>query len=492
MSIYYVFLSAKLCAFSVNITFTHIPLYSFTLYNIFMSYKAKIGFYGAVDSVTGNNFYFEAQGTKIAIDCGLYQGSKYADDRNHAKFQIKPNEIDYLIITHSHIDHVGRIPKFVKEGFSGKIISTKPTKKLAEIMLLDTVNILAHEAIRDGVLPIYEEKDVHEAMKLWQGIEYYEEYGIAPNLSFTFYDSGHMLGSAMLRLKLGKDEMIFTGDLGNSPAPLLRNTDSIKGVKYLLMEAVYGDRNHENREERKENLKKAVIESVGKNGTLLMPAFSIERTQEFLFELNELVEHHKLPNVKIFIDSPLAIKATEIYRQSDKYFNQDARHVIKSGDDVFRFPNLFFTETRSESMSIWDYHGPKVIMAGSGMMNGGRIMHHFKHFAGDSKTTILITGYQASGTVGRRLLDGERDILIGEDHIHVKAQVSVLNGYSGHKDLDHLLEFVEDGSDTLKKIFVAIGEPHSTMFLAQRINDYLGIDAVVPELNTSVELTFEE
>jgi metallo-beta-lactamase family protein len=457
-----------------------------------MSYKAKIGFYGAVDSVTGNNFYFEAQGMKIMIDCGLYQGAKYADERNHESFQIKPADIDVLIITHSHIDHVGRIPKFVKEGFHGKILSTKPTKRLADLMLHDTVNILAHEAIVDGVPPIYEERDVYEAMKLWHTVEYYDRYDLADNLSFVFHDSGHMLGSAMVRIKLGSDEMVFTGDLGNSPTPLIRDTDSIEGVKYLLMEAVYGDRNHEDRSTRKENLRKAILESIGKSGTLLIPAFSIERTQELLFELNEMVEHHKLPTVKIFIDSPLAIKATQVYRDSEKYFNKEVQHIIKSGDDVFRFPNLFFTETRGESMSIWDYHGPKVIMAGSGMMNGGRIMHHFKHFAGDPKTAILLAGYQAVGTIGRRVLDGERSIRMGDDDIKVRASVSVLNGYSGHKDLDHLLEFVETGSKTLKKVFVAIGEPHSTMFLAQRINDYLGLNAVVPELGATVELEFDD
>lgn len=457
-----------------------------------MSYKAKIGFYGAVDSVTGNNFYFEAQGKRIMIDCGLYQGAKYADERNHENFQINPADIDFLIITHSHIDHVGRIPKFVKEGFQGKILSTKPTKRLADLMLHDTVNILAHEAMSEGVPPIYEERDVYEAMKLWSTVEYYDTYDLADNLSFTFHDSGHMLGSAMVRIKLGSDEMVFTGDLGNSPTPLIRDTDSIEGVKYLLMEAVYGDRNHEDRSTRKENLRKAILESVGRNGTLLIPAFSIERTQELLFELNEMVEHHKLPTVKIFIDSPLAIKATSVYRDSEKYFNKEVQHIIKSGDDVFRFPNLFFTETRGESMGIWDYHGPKVIMAGSGMMNGGRIMHHFRHFAGDPKTAILLAGYQAVGTVGRRLLDGERTIRMGEDDIKIKAKVSVLNGYSGHKDLDHLLEFVETGSKSLKKVFVAIGEPHSTMFLAQRINDYLGLNAVVPELGSTIELEFED
>lgn len=456
-----------------------------------MSYTAKVGFYGAVDSVTGNNFYFEAQGKRIMIDCGLYQGARYADDRNRAAFQVDPSTIDVLLVTHAHIDHIGRIPKFVKEGFRGRIISTVPTKRLADIMLHDTVSILSHEAIQDGVEPIYEERDVYEAMKLWETAEYYESFPLGDHFSCAMHDAGHMLGSAMMRLKLGRDEMIFTGDLGNSPAPLIRDTDSIAGAKYMLMEAVYGDRNHENRDERKDQLKKAIIDSVGKNGTLLIPAFSIERTQELLFELNELVEHHKLPNVKIFIDSPLAIKATQVYRDSERYYKKEVQHIIKSGDDVFRFPNLFFTETRAESMGIWDYEGPKVIMAGSGMLNGGRIMHHFRHFAGDPRTAILLSGYQAVGTVGRKIQEGEKTIRVGDTDVHVKASISSLQGYSGHKDMDHLVEFVRDGVDTLKKVYVAIGEPKSTMFLAQRLRDYLGVNAVVPELDTTEELVFE-
>jgi metallo-beta-lactamase family protein len=457
-----------------------------------MSFKAKIGFFGAVDSVTGNNFYFEAQGKRIMIDCGLYQGAQYADGRNREAFQVDPGTIDVLLVTHAHIDHIGRIPKFVKEGFRGRIISTLPTKKLADIMLHDTVNILAHEAIADGVEPIYEERDVYEAMKLWETAEYYESFPLGEHLSCAMHDAGHMLGSAMMRLKLGQDEMVFTGDLGNSPAPLLRDTDSIAGATYLLMEAVYGDRNHENREERKDQLRKAIVESIGKNGTLLIPAFSIERTQELLFELNEMVEHHKIPSVKIFIDSPLAIKATQVYRDSDRYFKKEVQHIIRGGDDVFRFPNLHFTETRAESMGIWDYDGPKVIMAGSGMMNGGRIMHHFKRYASDPRTAILLSGYQAVGTIGRKVQEGDRVVRVGDSEIEVKASIATLHGYSGHKDMDNLVEFVRDGVPTLKKVFVAIGEPKSTLFLSQRLRDYLGVDAVVPELNDVVELDFRE
>ena len=213
------------------------------------------------------------------------------------------------------------------------------------------------------------------------------------------------------------------------------------------------------------------------------------RFEELLFELNDLVGHHDIPDVKIFLDSPLAIKATEIYRKSDKYFNQKTQHIIKGGDDVFKFPRLFFTETKEESMKIWETKGPKIIMAGSGMANGGRIVHHLKHYLHDPKNVVLLVGYQAAGTPGRRLSEGAKVVRLFGDDVAVKAKVRELHGYSGHKDMDNLLEFVEAGKDTLKKIFVTIGEPKSSMFLAQRIRDYLGLDAIVP--NPKDEHTLE-
>jgi metallo-beta-lactamase family protein len=455
-----------------------------------MTQQATVGFFGAVDAVTGSNFLFEADGKRILIDCGLYQGDKFADDRNRETFGFDPKSIDILLVTHAHIDHIGRIPKLVREGFTGKIYSTPPTMELTELMLLDTTRILQHEAVADGREPIYVERDVRDTMKLWEAHEYYAHFAITPALSCEFKDAGHILGSAMMFLTYNGTTMVFTGDLGNSPTPLLRDTDSIKGATYLLMESVYGDRNHENREDRKELLRGIITESIAKGGVLLIPAFSLERTQELLFELNDLVEHHNIPDVKIYVDSPLAIKATEVYRRSNKYFNQEAQHIIKSGDDIFRFPRLFFTESKEESKQIWETKGPKVIMAGSGMANGGRIVHHLRHYIGDPKNVVLLVGYQAAGTPGRRLSEGAKSVRLHGEEVAVHAQVRELHGYSGHKDMDHLLEFVEGGKDTLKKIFVAIGEPKSSMFLAQRIRDYLGLDAVVPETGKNVTLDF--
>ncbi len=452
--------------------------------------KAKIGFYGAVDAVTGSNFMFEWEGKRVVIDCGLYQGDKFADDRNREKFAYDPSTIDILVVTHSHIDHIGRIPKFVREGFKGEIYSTPPTHDLASIMLSDTVDILQREATRDGRDPIYVQSDVVQTMKLWRTHEYYEPFDIIPGVKCEFKDAGHMLGSAMMFLTANGTTMVFTGDLGNSPSPLLRDTDSIKGATYLLMESVYGDRNHENRDERKEVLRQTILDSIAKGGVLVIPAFSIERTQELLYELNEMVEHHKLPDVKIYVDSPLAIKATEVYRRSDKYFNQETQHIIKSGDDVFKFKNLYMTETKQESMAIWETKGPKVIMAGSGMANGGRIVHHLKHYASDPNNAILLVGYQAAGTPGRRISEGQKVVRLNGEDVTINAKVSELHGYSGHKDMDHLVEFAGEGAESLKKVFVAIGEPKAAMFLAQRIHDYVGLDASVPKVGDVIELEF--
>ncbi|MEK7118779.1 MAG: MBL fold metallo-hydrolase, partial [Patescibacteria group bacterium] len=338
--------------------------------------------------------------------------------------------------------------------------------------------------------PLYEEREVRDALRLWESVEYHAPFSLAPALTCEFRDAGHMLGSAMMFLSYHGTTMVMTGDLGNSPTPLLRDTESIAGATYLLVESVYGNRNHEGIEERKDTLRKLIEETARHGSALIIPVFTIERAQELLFEMNDLIERHHLHPIPVFVDSPLAIKATEIYRRNSKYFNKEAKGYVVHGDDVFRFPRLTFTESKEDSLGIWDVKGPKVIMGGAGMLNGGRIVHHVKHYANDPHATILFVGYQAAGTAGRRLIEGERTVKLYGENVTVSAKVEVLNGYSGHKDMDHLLAFVETGADTLKKVFVAIGEPKAAMFFAQRIRDYLGLDAVVPRPNSTVELEF--
>lgn len=455
--------------------------------------EKKIGavtFYGGADTVTGANFMFEASGKRMLIDCGLEQGSKYAQEVNHEDFAYDPASVDILFVTHAHADHIGRIPKLVRDGFRGVIYSTTPTKELTEIMLEDSLRIIGYESKEYGIEPLYEQADVVRTMHLWKELPYHEPFKIAEDLSVTLKEAGHILGSVMFEFTYNGTKMVFTGDVGNSPAPLLRDTDTIDGATYLLMESVYGDRNHETRDERTLQLRETIKETVEKNGVLMVPAFSLERTQEILYELNDMVEHKQIPTVSIYVDSPLAIKATEVYHKSNKYFNTETNAIIRSGDDVFRFPRLHYTETRQESMDIWRTPGPKVIIAGSGMANGGRIVHHLKHYIGNKNNTVLFVGYQAVGTPGRQLIDGAKSIhLFGAD-VQVRAKIKNIRGYSAHKDSDGLIELVESGADTLRRVFVVMGEPRSSLFLAQRIRDYLGVNAVVPKSGERIELEF--
>ena len=465
----------------------------------------KITFYTGVGTVTGANFLFETAGaggakaSKILVDCGMVQGEKVAEDQNREPFGYDVSSIDVLMITHAHLDHVGRIPKLVKEGFKGVIYSTPETRELAELVLNDAVNILTMEAKQYGIEPLYNTDDVARVFPLWKTIAYHENFEVAPGVSVFLKDAGHILGSSMIEFTVDanqqmnsndankKVKILFTGDLGNSPAPLLRDTEAVGDVDYLIMESVYGDRNHETRDTRLEELTKAINDTLARGGTLVIPAFSLDRSQVLLYEINNLVKDKKIPSVPVFFDSPMGEKATEVYRESTELFNQNAQLQIKNGDDIFSFPHLTFVESQQESQGIDHLNGAKIILAGSGMSVGGRVIGHEQHFLGDAKSTILLVGYQSVGSLGRELADGNKKVTIHGEKVAVKAHIETLYGYSAHKDGDHLVEFVATAGDSsggkgkLKEVFVVMGEPGASMHLAQRLNDELGVKAIVPE-----------
>ncbi len=454
-----------------------------------MENKIKIIFYGGVGKPTGSNFLLtdNKDETKILIDCGLTQGKRVAEEENRKPFKYNPADIDYLVVTHAHIDHIGLIPKLVKDGFRGKIFSTTPTRDIGTLMLTDSMGVLGKEARRNKEEPIYLEEDVKNTIALWQDIEYYEEVKMG-DFTLKLKNAGHILGSSIAEFTKDDKKVVFSGDLGNSPAPLLPDTDVINDATVLVMESVYGDRNHENREERKSMLEDIIEDTIKAGGILMIPVFSLERTQEMLYELNDLIENGRIPQVPVYIDSPLAIDVTKVYKKYQSYFNTQAKGVIKSGDDIFNFPGIKFTYKTEESKAILNHKGPKIIMAGSGMSNGGRIIHHEKNYLGDPKNTLLIIGYQVPGSLGRRLQDGTKHVRILGSDIEVQASTRSIHGYSAHKDSDHLLQFVQNSADTLKKVFVVLGEPKSSLFITQKIRDYLGLDARVPKQGEIVEI----
>lgn len=431
--------------------------------------------------MTGSHFLIESEGVRVAVDCGMFQGTDENREKNRRSFPYDPTSLSMLFVTHSHLDHVGRIPKLVKDGFRGSIISTNPAKEIADLVFADSIEIARHKH-GNGDASLYTKKDARKALSLWKGIEYHEAIPTSGGFQAELLDAGHALGSAMISLSRGGRKIVFTGDLGNSPTPLLRDTEPVTDASYLVMESVYGDRLHEDRARRREQIEDIVEETVGAGGVLMIPAFSIERTQEILYEIEKMMRERRIPHVPVFIDSPLAIAVTKIYKKYAKYFNKS---VIGSEEGPFEFSELRFTDSVAESKSIAEVTGPKIIIAGSGMSTGGRIMHHEKRYLGDSKNTLLIVGYQAAGTLGRKLADGAKKIVIDGEDIAVRARVEVITGYSAHRDREGLFHFVLQTADTAKKVFVVMGEPKASSFFAQRLRDYLGVDAVVPRLGES-------
>jgi len=441
---------------------------------------STITFYGGAGEVTGANFLLVdgLSGLRILVDCGLFQSSKSFDRKNQADFAYDPRRIDYLFITHAHLDHIGRIPKLVRDGFRGPIYSTPPTKEIAEISLRDSLSLFRKENETDE--PLFDHHDIAQALSQWHPAEYGEVINLKEGLRVTLKDAGHILGSAMFEFARGENRAVFTGDLGNSPSPLLPDTEAIVDINYLVMESVYGDRNHEDRSARHHLLEDAIEDTVRTGGTLMIPAFSVERTQEILFEIENMMEQSRIPLVPVFLDSPMGIGVTAVYKKYARYFNEAVRDQIAKGDGIFHFAQLHQTLTTDESKAIFQANSKKIVIAGSGMSTGGRILHHEKHYLSDPKSTLLLMGYQQVGTLGRLLQDGAKTVKIMGEEIAVRARVIVINGYSAHKDSDRLIEFVDQTKSTLKEVFLVMGEPKSSMFLAQRLRDYLGVSAWAP------------
>ena len=434
---------------------------------------AKLSFYGAAQEVTGSCFLLESDKTKVLIDCGMFQGSRFNEKRTRELFPFDPASIDALLLTHAHIDHSGRIPKLVKEGFRGKIYSTPATKELGELMLKDSTGVLGKEAKREGEEILYTETDVDKALELWEGKNSHEQIKIG-DFSATFYDAGHILGSAMVAIDFNGERTVFTGDIGNTDTVLQKTTELIEHPTCFVMESTYGDRVHDN-EQKSLKLERVIEQTIKRQGVLMIPAFALERTQELLSIISKMMEESQIPLIPTYLDSPLSIKATAIY---EKYL-----HI-----PFFKFPNIHFSLTTQESKKINDVPAPKIIIAGSGMSTGGRILHHERRYLPDKNSTLLIVSYQAPSSLGRRIQDGADNVTIFREKIPVRCRVENISGYSAHADKETLFEFVRAHSDTLKKVFLVHGEPKASFALIQRLRDYLGVDALAPKYGDSVEI----
>jgi len=449
----------------------------------------RITFYGAAREVTGSCYLIEsAGGSRVLVDCGMFQGTHIASHKNFDVLPFDASKLDGVFVTHAHLDHTGRLPKLMKDGYKGKIFATPPTIKLAELVLRDTIHIMRDDFERQQRPMLYEEKDVDAVMAAFVPTEYEQEV-TAGDFRGHMRDAGHIFGSSFWELKSKEGKSVtFSGDVGNKGNEILKPTAQLSACDALIIESTYGNRIHEDESTRATKLKDIVNETVANKGMLVIPAFAIDRTQQILFELNDMSEHGTLPQVPIFLDSPMAIKATEVLKEFPQYYNKETQVQVGTGDDPFDFPGLKETLTRDQSKEINDVPNPKVVIAGSGMMNGGRILHHLLRALPDPHSTVLIVGYQSEGTLGRELYEGAKDVVVRGIRVHVRARIAGIGAYSAHADQEKLIEWVGAAEAKPKKIFVTHGEEGSAVALATRFLQHFNIPAEAPHEGDSIEL----
>lgn len=472
----------------------------------------NITFLGATKTVTGSNFLVEAAGKKFLVDCGMYQGQAKEELKNEEPFLFDVNEIDFVLLTHAHIDHSGRLPKLYKEGYRNSIFATKATCDLCAIMLPDSGHIQEMEAEwknkkrkRKGekeIPPIYTAEEAAKSLEIFCPVSYDEIIDIDENIHVRFNDAGHMLGSSIIEVWVDEDgkkiKTVFTGDIGNNDIPLLSSPTMIESADYVVMESTYGNRLHLRNDQKAQEFLKIVSETIKKGGTVVIPSFAVGRTQEILYEINNLkdVKHDEefereykiLMNTPVYVDSPLAISATEVFEDNMDLFDEETKEIMKSGDNPLEFPGLKFTRTADESKELNESNEPAIIISASGMCEVGRIKHHLKHNLWNPKSTILFVGYQAPGTLGRKIVEGAKKVKIFGEEIAVNARIEYIEGYSGHADQEWLLNFVYSFIDKPKHIFLVHGEPEGQIVLKEKIMETTSIPVTIPDFGEKYEL----
>ena len=473
----------------------------------------KITFLGAARTVTGSNFLVEGAGKKILVDCGMYQGKELESLENSDPFLFDVNEIDYMVLTHAHIDHSGRIPKLYNEGYRNPVFAQKATVDLCSIMLPDSGHIQETEIEwrnkkrkregKDPLPPLYTAEDALKCMEIFVPLQYDEIVDIDSNIQIRLNDAGHMLGSSIIELWVTEngvtEKAVFTGDLGNNDLPLLDSPTMIDNADYLIMESTYGNRLHMRNDDKAEMFLNIVSETLDKEGTVIIPSFAVGRTQEILYELNKLKERHlndeeflrkyrTLMRVPVYVDSPLAISATEIFRKNEDLFEPEVKEAMARGDYPLEFPGLQFTKTAEESKALNASDESCIIISASGMCEVGRIKHHLKHNLWNPSSTILFVGYQAPGTLGRKIVDGAEKVKVFGEEIAVQARVEYIEGYSGHADQEWLLNFIYSFMKKPKHIFLVHGEYEGQKELKAKIEENVNIPVTIPDFGETYEL----
>jgi metallo-beta-lactamase family protein len=455
----------------------------------------KITCLGAAGSVTGSNFLLEnSRGNKILVDCGLFQGGKQMEKRNDEEWGFDPKEIQSLVLTHAHIDHSGRIPKLVRDGFSGKIFTSPPTAELCQIMLLDSAHIQEMDAEwqtrknrrqgKKAVRPLYTSADAEASLKCLSPLERDVITTIEPGVRLRLRNAGHILGSSIAELWIedGGEEIkiVFSGDLGNKNQLIVKDPEEVVAANYLFVESTYGNRLHRTFEDSKDELLEAILHAVSHGEKVIIPAFALERSQEILYLLGEFYRDGSLPDIPVYLDSPLAIKATEIFRKNKKYYDEEARVIVQQGFDPFDMPNLHFTSKTEDSIAINERPGPAIIISANGMCTAGRIKHHLKHNLWRPGASIVIVGFQAMGTTGRQIVEGAESVKIFRENVAVRAKVFTIGGFSAHADQNGLLNWVSNFAESRPRVFIVHGEPTSGAILAGKIGENFGLETHIP------------
>ena len=469
----------------------------------------KITFYGAAKTVTGSCHMVEAGNKKFLVDCGMFQGKLTDQMLNYDEFPFNINEIDFVILTHAHIDHSGRIPKLYKAGFKGKVYASTATVDLCNIMLADSGHIQEKEIewvnkkrLRAGKAPtepMYTAQDGIDSLDLFEGIEYNQEVVIDENIKFVMHDAGHMLGSCIVDIDISEDgkteKLVFSGDLGNVNMPIINDPTYIKEADYLVMETTYGDRLHGEMEDQSGKFLQILIDTIDRGGNVIIPSFAVGRTQEILYEINKYATmkgiSEIIKKIPVYVDSPLAVNATKIFESNPGYYDEDALRYLLKGDNPLEFESLHFVTTSEESKALNEDRTPKVIISASGMCEVGRIKHHLKHNLYRPECTVLFVGFQAEGTLGKKILSGEKLVKIFGEEIAVNAQIKYLDAFSGHADKNGLLTWIDKMEKKPKNIFLVHGEYSAQQAFKNAVYEKFKIPCIIPSYEESYDVNGE-